>query len=125
MNNKFCGVCGDIVPINERCPCRPKVKSEASRNHPSATKRFQRLRERILKRDNYTCQRCAIKFGKQDKLIHEDPQCHHIKSWRDYPELAYDENNLIIVCQSCNLKLGNSNVLDFKWQPPKQEPIIL
>lgn len=125
MNNKFCGICGDIVPINERCPCRPKVKSESSRNHPSATKRFQKLRKRILKRDNYTCQRCVIKFGKHDKLIHENPQCHHIKSWRDYPELAYDENNLITVCRDCNLKLGNNNVLDFKWQPPKQEPIIL
>ncbi|HHQ2477321.1 TPA: HNH endonuclease [Bacillus cereus] len=124
MNNKFCGVCGNIVPINERCSCRPKVKSESSKNHPSATIRFQKLRKRILKRDNYTCQRC-IKFGRHDESIHENLQCHHIKSWRDFPELAYDENNLIIVCRDCNLKLGNSNVLDFEWQPPNQEQIIL
>lgn len=123
MNNKFCGVCGDIVPINERCSCRPKVKSESSKNHPSATKRFQKKRRNeIMPRDGYCCQRCKIKFN---KITLDDLQCHHIKSWRDYPELAYDENNLIIVCQSCNLKLGNSNVLDFKWQPPKQEPITL
>ncbi|PGC57705.1 HNH endonuclease [Bacillus wiedmannii] len=123
MNNTFCNVCGNIVPIGERCSCSPKIKSESSKNHPSATKRFQKLRKRILNRDNYTCQRC-IKFDRHDESIHEDLQCHHIKSWRDYPELAYDENNLIIVCQSCNLKLGNSNVLDFEWQP-KRKPIIL
>ncbi|WP_460223561.1 HNH endonuclease [Bacillus cereus] len=101
------------------------MKSESSKKHVSSQTRFQKLRKRMLKRDNYTCQRCVIKLGKRDHLIHEDLQCHHIKSWRDYPELAYDENNLIIVCRDCNLKLGNSNVLDFEWQPPNQEPIIL
>jgi len=125
MNNTFCGVCGNIVPIGERCSCSPKVKSESSKKHVSSQTRFQKLRKRMLKRDNYTCQRCVIKFGKRDHSIHEDLQCHHIKSWRDYPELAYDENNLIIVCRDCNLALGNSNVLDFEWQPPNQEPIIL
>jgi 5-methylcytosine-specific restriction endonuclease McrA len=51
-------------------------------------------------------------------MAFDNLQAHHIKSWRDYPELAYDEDNLITVCKSCNLELGNKNKLDFEWQIP-------
>lgn len=123
--NKFCRYCGKSVPMDDNeHKCRPVRKSQASKSHVSSHTRFQKLRKRILNRDNYTCQRCAIKFGKRNKSINEDLQCHHIKSLRDFPHLAYDENNLIIVCQRCNFDLGNSNVLDFEWQP-KNEPISL
>ncbi|MGR2742288.1 HNH endonuclease [Bacillus sp. N6] len=117
MNNKLCGVCGDIVPINEQCLCNKPNKSEASKKHISGTRRFQKLRKYILNRDNYTCQRCVIKFGRTDETIHQKLQVHHIKSWRDFPELAFEESNLVTCCKSCNLELGNKNKLDFPLQP--------
>ncbi|WP_338705247.1 HNH endonuclease [Priestia aryabhattai] len=52
-------------------------------------------------------------------------QAHHIKSCRDYPELAYDESNLLTVCRDCNLELGTSNKLDFTYEVPKLELPIL
>ncbi|XBO88459.1 HNH endonuclease [Bacillus paranthracis] len=122
--NKFCRYCGKSVPIDERCSCRPVRKSHASKSHVSSHRRFQKLRKRIIDRDNGYCQRCVIKFGKYNKMVHEGLQCHHIKSLRDFPHLAYDENNLITVCQRCNFELGNSNVLDFEWQP-NEVPITL
>ncbi|WP_423479056.1 HNH endonuclease [Priestia megaterium] len=55
------------------------------------------------------------------QLVMEKLECHHIKSWRDYPALAYDEANLITVYRRCNLDLGNSNKLDFTWSAPELE----
>jgi len=55
----------------------------------------------------------------------DDLQAHHIKSWRDFPGLAYDELNLITVCRHCNLDLGNTNVLDFSWEIPDKFEFFL
>ncbi|MED4267344.1 HNH endonuclease signature motif containing protein [Priestia megaterium] len=80
------------------------------------------IRPRILKRDNGICLRCWIKFNR--RLTTDNLELHHIKSWRDYPELAYEESNLIIVCKSCNLELGNSNKLDFPVGVLEEETFI-
>ena len=48
------------------------------------------LKLKIRKRDNFTCQNC----GKKGKLV------HHI----DYDKKNCRENNLIVLCRSCNSK---------------------
>jgi 5-methylcytosine-specific restriction endonuclease McrA len=58
-------------------------------------------------------------------MTFDNLQAHHIKSWRDFPELAYDEANLITVCRNCNLDLGNDNKLDFEWQIPENTSYFL
>ncbi|MBG9471363.1 HNH endonuclease [Priestia megaterium] len=115
--NKFCS-CGNVIKLNEKCSCKKAYRSKENKTHPSNTRKFQKLRKSIIIRDEYHCQRCKVVYG---QLVMEDLECHHIKSFRDYPELAYDEVNLITVCRRCNLDLGNSNKLDFNWIAPELE----
>lgn len=48
----------------------------------------------VYKRDNYTCQQC-FKIG--GKLC-----AHHIYNWADYPELRFDLDNGITLCNTCH-----------------------
>jgi len=67
------------------------------------------LKERIKKRDNYTCQLCSC--TEKQKL-----RIHHI----DYDKKNLDDNNLITLCTICNSKV-NFNRLD--WQQSFQNSI--
>jgi len=60
-------------------------------------KEYQRWREAILKRDNYTCRLCGYKG---EKLI-----AHHIYSFSQYPELRYDVSNGITLCPTDHAKI--------------------
>lgn len=46
---------------------------------------------KVFTRDNFKCKMCESKV----KL-----QAHHILPWRDYPELRFDVNNGITLCQA-------------------------
>jgi hypothetical protein len=50
----------------------------------------------VLERDLYTCQECG-KTGCKFCI-------HHIKSYKDYPELRIDINNGITLCEDCHKK---------------------
>ncbi|MDF2015554.1 HNH endonuclease [Priestia megaterium] len=114
----FCEYC-HLVIRGDKCSCNgtgTAYKKGEQTRHPSTIRKFQKLRKSIIIRDEYHCQRCMTVYG---QLVMEDLECHHIKSFRDYPELAYDKTNLITVCRRCNLDLGNSNKLDFNWIAPE------
>lgn len=51
-------------------------------------------------RDKYQCQLCK-RYGRmtQAKIV------HHKLELDEYPELAFDDNNLVAVCQACHNKL--------------------
>ncbi|MGW6301764.1 HNH endonuclease [Peribacillus butanolivorans] len=115
--------CGKLVEGSaSNCPCKKRVRPTPEKARPSNTKRFRDLRMQIGLRDGAHCQRCRIKHG---MLIFNNLECHHIKSFRDFPELAYEPTNLIIVCRRCNLDLGNRNKLDFDWEVPELQPYKL
>ena len=56
-------------------------------------------RNAVYKRDDYTCQDCQIK-GKR-------LNAHHIKGFKDYPELRFDLDNGITLCVDCHKKTDN------------------
>ena len=61
------------------------------------TKKWERLRQSILRRDGYQCQECR-RYGK----IREGKHVHHIFPYENYPEYAYEPWNLITLCQQCH-----------------------
>ena len=63
------------------------------------SKRWKTKRKKILKRDDYRCQNCK-KYGK----MVEATQVHHIKHTDKYPELAFEDENLISLCLACHNK---------------------
>lgn len=64
------------------------------------SKKWERMRAAILKRDGYRCRICA-RYGR----IRQATTVHHIKHLDEYPELALDPSNLISVCTKCHNKL--------------------
>lgn len=92
----------------------PKGKSRPrGKDSPSwrgGEERYSRINDVYLKtwrkavytRDNYTCQYCGARGVKLN--------AHHIKFWRDYPELRYTVSNGETVCIPCHKKI-HSNVL--------------
>lgn len=55
--------------------------------------------KKILERDNYTCQKCGIRF--REKRVME---VHHIKPVSRYPSLVLDISNGITLCRNCHYK---------------------
>lgn len=68
----------------------PLDRKHRHRNDP----RHQKWRSAILKRDNYTCQKCFIRGGKL--------QAHHIKPYAKYIKLRYVLSNGICLCENCH-----------------------
>lgn len=59
--------------------------------------RWKKKRRAILRRDKYMCQECA-RYGRKV----ERREVHHIKFLEEYPELAFDNDNLISLCHACH-----------------------
>ena len=58
---------------------------------------WKELAKTILKGDKYTCRNCRTEHKQGNKLV-----VHHIKQWSMYPELRFDVDNLITLCENCH-----------------------
>lgn len=58
--------------------------------------KYRIWRDKVFARDNYTCQHC----GTTNTYV----TAHHIKSFADFPELRFDIDNGITLCESCHEK---------------------
>lgn len=58
---------------------------------------YKHLIKEVYKRDDYTCQICWQKWWMLN--------IHHIRTRDYYPELRYDKNNLVTLCESCHKKV--------------------
>lgn len=65
------------------------------------SKEYNNWRKYVYCRDNWTCQKCYIK--------QKFPVAHHIKSFKDYPELRFEISNGITLCRSCH-KIEHSEI---------------
>lgn len=60
----------------------------------SRDRRVKYWRELIYERDNYCCQKCKQRGYRLN--------AHHIFNWKDNPDLRYDQNNGITMCERCH-----------------------
>lgn len=91
------------------CSSECYYKYNTGENHthfildPNLRKKSRRIidnvgwREDIFKRDNYTCRICGVYGGKLN--------AHHIRPWREYPDLRFNIDNGITVCKGCHYKM--------------------
>lgn len=115
--------CGKLIDFNEICSCSNRgeyMKDYREKRGDSEkmlySSSWKSKKEFIKKRDNYICQRCFYKYG---IINSEELQVHHIKPRIKYPELAYEDSNLICICGTCNRQIGTREQLDFEWKPPR------
>ena len=110
---KICSKCGKTIEYNKTCTCR--VNSTYSRNIIPEKHNFyslyawQKLRNRKVKEHPY-CERC---WGKWKIITTENLQGHPIKSFKDYPALRLNEENVAVLCRVCNLQIGDSSLVDW------------
>ena len=100
----------NAVTYGFRCPgCSLEKTSERMRgdgchfwkggaNSENDTLRHRReykdWRNSVYERDNYTCQCCGVRGGNLN--------AHHINQFSAYPEIRYDVNNGITMCENCH-----------------------
>lgn len=61
--------------------------------------KWKKKRESILRRDKYICREC-VRYGKAC----EATEVHHIKHVDEFPEYAFENDNLISLCKACHNK---------------------
>lgn len=129
MMYKQCSNCKKRIKVGTTCECviekKRKNKNDYQKKYYKENKeqlkliktaKWSKLRMQIIKRDNGFCRRC---YAKRNEFVTENLQVHHIKPRVDFPELVYDDTNLVTVCKQCNLELGTSHSLDFEYNIKK------
>lgn len=64
---------------------------------------YKEWRDAVFARDNFTCQHCKKQGGKLN--------AHHIKPFKDYPELRLDIDNGITLCYDCHCAVHRGEVV--------------
>lgn len=110
-----CKYCNNIH--DKYYDCDAKVKSNRLRrkykysndyklyNDCYNTRKWRRLREEILKDNNYMCEIC-LELG---KINCDDLQVHHIEKVKDNQAKMFDKNNLIVVCRGHHKQIEGMN----------------
>ena len=68
------------------------------------TQRWTRLREKILRRDEYRCTECR-RYGKAV----QGTTVHHIFPREDFPEIRWEPWNLTTLCPECHNAMHDRN----------------
>ncbi len=102
--NSFCSrKCSAEFRVGPRCSAwRGGVTPHNKKIRDS--KQYKEWREKVFRRDDYTCQVCGARNGK-GKAVYL--QAHHIKEFINYAELRFDLNNGQTLCLECHLKTEN------------------
>ena len=96
------------------CSRKCRVKFSVGKNHPAwkggpkarkvrdaSSYRYIQWRNKVFKRDNWTCQVCNARSAKGNPV---SLRSHHIKSWAKYPKLRFIIKNGITLCAKCHYK---------------------
>lgn len=64
----------------------------------------------ILWRDGYKCCRCGAKHGRGTTL-----HVHHVAPWAGNPELRFDPDNTVTLCEECHHWVHSKSNVDGEW----------
>jgi len=93
---KFCSrFCADKGGFRYSGPDHQNYKEDARRKNRGGS--HHKWVNAVISRDKATCQEC----GATDVELH----AHHIKSYKDYPELRFDVSNGLTLCHKCHWQL--------------------
>jgi len=114
INGKGSGECNLYCSIEckQACPTYRQVlypkgyKTNTSREVQPA------LRKLVLKRDNYTCQRCST----TDTILH----CHHYEGIEVNPIESADADNCITLCKACHNEIHKADKCGIKQYQRKE-----
>lgn len=67
-----------------------------------ASRQSKDWRKKVFERDDFTCQICGDNKG-------GNLNAHHIKRWRDYPELRFTLSNGVTLCVQCHIEVHKHN----------------
>lgn len=93
---------------------RRSLRKQFKKKDPRKTNEWLELRYIVLARDR----RCCL-CGSKDQL-HVD----HIKPVCTHPELAFDPNNLQVLCKACNLGKGYKFTHDFRDENERMSQLL-
>ena len=94
----FPSICGNSGRTGSLRAAFPYYEmTEQERQNFYRSQKWKIFRERVLRRDDYTCQRCK-RYGR----VTPAREVHHIKHLEDYPELAFAPDNCISLCKICH-----------------------
>lgn len=107
---KFCIDCGKKLGDHRSTRCQKcAYKMELHHNWQNGlsflpyTSQFNdELKEKIRRRDNYICQLCGVINEEHILIYGYDLVIHHI----DYIKENCEENNLLALCNQCNLRVN-------------------
>lgn len=90
LKTKFCSL-----------KCRYDSKKKPDPEIKRAGWKYRAWRKTVLERDHRTCQEC----GSTKKV-----GAHHVKAWKDYPDLRYDISNGVSLCEFCHANAHGASV---------------
>lgn len=74
-----------------------KLTDEERLIRRTANPEYEQWRITVMKRDNYTCNKCGDNKG-------GNLNAHHIFNWRKYTENRFDEDNGVTLCVNCHIE---------------------
>lgn len=77
------------------------IKDSEYKRNIRSTNEYNIWRNKIFDKYDYTCQCCGMKRIKNSQ---QEINAHHIKNLSDNIDLAFDENNGIVLCEICHNK---------------------
>lgn len=101
---KYCGIYlenihaainthGEIEFWQSKNAVPPWERSNKQQRH---SPKYNKWRNAVFERDNYTCQDCRVRGGNLN--------AHHLNSFKKYPKQRYIVNNGIALCEKCHRK---------------------
>lgn len=128
-----CKSCAQKGPTNHCIDCGIEIHRQAKRCKPcydrlqnrglskdrvkfQNSRAWNEVRQACFERDDFTCQNCGTRGGQLN--------AHHLKPYRDAPELRLDLANLTTLCERCHYDLHAQETGEERWNAKLTEALV-